>query len=118
MTQTLPEEDSMTTTVIEEDDEVILVDLQPAAGVRSVSADPKDIAAKSKEAIDHAMKSMRGMAKKTVKAIKEIPVTERPHKVEVSFGLKLTAEGNAMVAKAGMEAAINVTMTWERKEKE
>jgi hypothetical protein len=108
----------MTTTQIEDDDEIILVEMTPTPGVRSVSIDPKDIAEKSKEAIDHAMKSMRGMAKKTVKAIKEIPVTERPHKLEVSFGLKLTAEGGALVAKAGVEAAINVTMTWERKEKE
>jgi hypothetical protein len=108
----------MTTMQIEDDDEVILVDLQPVSGIRSVSIDPKDMAEKSKEAIDHAMKSMRGMAKKTVKTIKEIPISERPHKVEVSFGLKLTAEGNALVAKAGVEAAINVTMTWERKEKE
>lgn len=103
---------------IEEDDELILVDLQPTAGVRSVSAAPKDIAEKSKEAINCAMKSMRGMAKKTAKAIKEIPVSERPHKVEVAFGMKLTAEGNAVVAKTGVEASINVTMTWERKIKE
>lgn len=108
----------MPTTQIEEEDEIILVDLQPTTGVRSVSADPKNIAEKSKEAIDHAMKSVRAMARKTVKAIKEIPVSERPHKVEVSFGLKLTAEGNAVVAKAGMESAINVTMSWERKVKD
>ena len=108
----------MPTMQIEDDDEVILVDLQPVAGIRSVSIDPKDVIGKSKEAIDHAMKSMQGMAKKTVRAIKKIPVSERPHTVEVSFGLKLTAEGNAVVAKAGVEAAINVKMTWERKEKE
>ena len=109
----------MTTIKIEEEDEVILVDLQPAAGLRSVSAiDPKDIALKSQEAIDHAMSSMRGMAKKTVRAIKKIPISERPHTVEVSFGLKLTAEGNAVVVKGGMEAAINVKMSWTRTEKE
>ena len=106
----------MTTMQIEDEDDVILVDLQPVAGIRSVSIDPKDMAEKSKEAIDHAMKSMQSMAKKTVRAIKKIPISERPHTVEVSFGLKLTAEGNALVAKAGMEAAINVTMTWNRKE--
>lgn len=106
----------MPTTQIEEEDEVILVELEPVAGVRSVSNDPKELVEKSKAALDHAMKSVRGMARKTVKAIKAIPVTERPHVVEVSFGLKMTAEGNAVVAKAGMEAAINVTMTWEREE--
>jgi hypothetical protein len=54
----------MTTTQIEADEEVILVELTPVAGVRSVSIDPKDIALKSQEATDHAMKSMQGMAKK------------------------------------------------------
>lgn len=108
----------MPTTQVEEDDEIILVELTPVAGVRSVSIDPKDVLEKSKQAIDHAMKSMQGMAKKTVRAIKKIPVSERPHTVSVSFGLKLTAEGNAVVAKAGAETSLNVTMTWERKEKE
>ena len=107
----------MTTTQIEEDDEVILVELAPTAGVRSVSISPTDMLEKSKEAMDHAMKSIRGMAKKTVRTIKEIPISERPTTISVEFGLKLNAEGNAVVAKAGMEATLNVTMTWEHKAK-
>ena len=107
----------MTTTQIEENDEVILVELTPTAGVRSVSISPTDMLEKSKEAMDHAMKSIRGMAKKTVRSIKEIPISERPTTISVEFGLKLNAEGNAVVAKAGMEATLNVTMTWEHKAK-
>ncbi len=107
----------MTTTQIENDDEVILVELTPTAGVRSVSLSPTDLLEKSKEAMDHAMKSIRGMAKKTVRSIKEIPISERPTTISVEFGLKLNAEGNAVVAKAGMEATLNVTMTWENKAK-
>ena len=107
----------MTTTQIEENDEVILVELTPTAGVRSVSISPTDMLEKSKEAMDHAMKSIRGMAKKTVRSIKEIPISERPTTISVEFGLKLNAKGNAVVAKAGMEATLNVTMTWEHKGK-
>ncbi len=107
----------MATTQIEEDDEVILVELTPTAGVRSVSISPTDMLEKSKEAMDHAMKSIRSMAKKTVRTIKEIPISERPTTISVEFGLKLNAEGNAVVAKAGMEATLNVTMTWEHKGK-
>ena len=99
---------------VQDDDEVILVEFAPVAGVRSVSLSPKDIAEKSKEAIDDALKSMRKMAKKSMKAIREIPVTERPSIISVSFGLKLNAEGGAVIAKAGVEAGINVTMTWQR----
>ncbi len=107
----------MTTTQIEDDVEVILVELTPTAGVRSVSLSPTDMLEKSKEAMDYAMKSIRGMAKKTVRSIKEIPISERPTTISVEFGLKLNAEGNAVVAKAGMEATLNVTMTWEHKAK-
>ena len=107
----------MTTVQVEEDDDFILVELTPMAGVRSVSLNPKDVAEKSKEAMDHAMKSIRRMARKTVKAVKAIPVTERPTTISVAFGLKLNAEGNAVVTKAGMEATLNVTMTCEHKDK-
>jgi len=104
----------MPTLEVQDDDEIILVEFAPVPGVRSVSLSPKDAIEKSQEAIEWALKSMRGMAKKTAKAIKEIPVAERPGTIAVSFGLKLTAEGGAVVAKAGVEAGINVTMTWQR----
>lgn len=107
----------MTTTPIKEDDEVILVELTPVAGVRSVSLSPADMLEKSKEAMDDAMKSISSMARKTVKAVKEVPISERPTTISVSFGLKLNAEGNAVVAKAGMEATLNVTMTWTHNNK-
>ena len=96
----------------EDDEEVIIVEFAPVPGVRSVSLSPKDTLEKSQEAIEDALKKMRGMTKKTVRAIKEIPITERPGTIAVSFGLKLTAEGGAVLAKAGVEAGINVTMTW------
>jgi hypothetical protein len=97
---------------IAEDEEIILVEFAPVPGVRSVSLSPKDALEKSQEAIEDALKKMRGMAKKTVRAIKEMPITERPGTIAVSFGLKLTAEGGAVLAKAGVEAGINVTMSW------
>lgn len=99
---------------VQDEDEVILVEFAPVAGVRSVSLSSKDIVEKSREAIDDALKTMRKMAKKSVKAIREIPVTERPNTISITFGLKLNAEGGAVIAKAGVEAAINVTMTWQR----
>ena len=104
----------MATIQVEEDDDVILVEFAPVPGVRTVSLSPADIAEKSTEAVDQALQMMRTMAKKSMKAIREIPVTERPNTISVSFGLKLNAEGSAVVAKAGVEAAINVTMTWQR----
>ena len=107
---------------VQDDDEVILVDFAPAPGVRSVSRGAKEILEESIEnsqkAIDRAMKSIRGMAKKTVRSIKAIPVSERPDTISVSFGLKLDAEAGAVVAKAGAEASLNITMTWTRTDEE
>jgi hypothetical protein len=107
----------MATVQIENDEDLILVDLAPAAGVRSVSLSPQDLVEKSKDAMEHAMKTVRRMAKKTMKTIQAIPVSERPTTFEVQFGLKLNAEGNALVTKVGGEASINVTMSWEHKSK-
>ena len=59
----------MATIQVEEGDDVILVELTPTAGVRTVSVSPKIMAEKSKDAMAHAMKSIRRRAKKTVKAI-------------------------------------------------
>ena len=103
----------MSTLEVEDEDEIIIVEFAPVPGVRSVSLTPKDVIEKSQEAIDDALKKMRGMAKKTAKAIQKIPVSEKPNTISVSFGFKLTAEGGVVLAKAGLEAGINITMTWQ-----
>jgi hypothetical protein len=41
-------------------------------------------------------------------------LVERPSKVEVDFGLVLTAEAGALVASASTAASFNVKLTWER----
>ncbi|HJS19372.1 MAG TPA: CU044_2847 family protein [Anaerolineales bacterium] len=99
---------------VQHDDEVILVEFAPVAGVRSVSISPKDAIEKSQQALEHALATMRAMAKKTATTIKAMPLTEKPNTISVEFGLKLTAEGGAVLAKASVEAGINVTMTWQK----
>ena len=106
----------MATIPFEEDDELILVEFEEV-GVRAVSADPGEWLEKSQKAIDRSMTTVKRMAKKAVRTIKGIPISERPTKVEFQFGIKMTGEAGAVVAKAGAEAAITVTMTWEHKAK-
>ena len=107
----------MSTLQIEDDDEVILVEFEDESGLRSVSNDPSDLLEKSKNAIERSMKTVKSMAKKAVKTIKEIPVSERPSTFQFQFGIKMNGEAGAVVAKVGAEAAITVTMTWEHKDK-
>mgnify|MGYP000291886897 CR=1 FL=1 len=101
-----------------DEQDVILVDLSPAQGMRGMnfSATSPDLREKSQEVVDKAMGTIRAMAAKVVKTVKEIKVSERPNKVEVQFGIKFDAEAGALVAKASTETAIAVTLTWEHKE--
>ena len=105
----------MTTVQPENQDDYILVDFDES-GVQSMSFGPTDIIAKSEEAIDRAMGTVRSMAAKAMASIQAIKVSERPTTFQVEFGIKLDAEAGAMVAKVGSEASITVTMTWEHKD--
>jgi hypothetical protein len=96
---------------------IILVDLGPASGVRGVASfSPEMMAERSAEAIDKAMGTIRAMSVRVVNTIREIKISERPSKVEVEFGITMTADADALVAKVGTEAAITVTLTWEHKD--
>jgi hypothetical protein len=97
----------------QDEENVILVEFTPAPGVRSVSFDTMDVIEKSTDAIDDAMKSIRIMSKKVVKTITSISISERPSVISVSFGIKLNAEGGAVISRASEEASINITMTWQ-----
>jgi hypothetical protein len=106
----------MDTIRFEEDDDIILVDFEGEARLRSVSNVPEDFVEKSKKAIERSMKTVQRMAKKAVKTIQAIPISERPSTVQFQFGIKMSGEAGAVVAKVGSEAAITVTMTWNHKE--
>ena len=102
-------------------DAPILVDfsmpgVQPVAIMRG-GEELEKLAEKSQKALDQAMNTIHHMAQRVVVTMKALPKSELPDKVEVEFGLKLDAEAGAMIAKAGAEASIVVTLAWERPEK-
>ena len=43
-----------------------------------------------------------------------VELAGRPDELQIEYGIKLDVEGNALVAQAGAEAAISVTVTWKR----
>lgn len=107
----------MVTVSFEEDEDIILVEFETGSGLRSVDRETTDeLVEKSKLAIERSMKTVQRMAKKAIQAIQAIPISERPTTFQFEFGIKLSGEMGAVVAKAGAEAAITVTMTWEHKE--
>jgi len=104
-------------------DEVILVDfgdggggLVPVSrGGGKLGEVTGELVEKSKEALDKAMDTIQGMAKRTIAAAKNL--TDPPDAIEVEFGIKLDAQAGALIAQAGTEASIIVKMTWRPKER-
>jgi hypothetical protein len=97
-------------------DTPILIEFAPQPGVRGISRmSAADLAKKSAEAVEAAMGTIKSMARR-VSALHD----EMPHeftRIEIDFGVKLDAEAGALLAKAGGEASLNVTLTWERPDK-
>ena len=92
---------------------VILVELAPRPGVQQVALpQPAELAQRSAQALDKAWDTIRAMAERTSTLIDDL--AGNPDEVQLEYGLKLDVEGNAMIAKAGAEAAISVSVTWKR----
>jgi hypothetical protein len=100
-----------------DEETTIIVEFPEKRGFRESSLSPEELAKKSMEAIKTAMQSIYRMSRQTVAMLKTIPSTERPSQAEVEFGIKFDAEAGAVLAKAGVEANINIKLVWE-KEKE
>jgi Trypsin-co-occurring domain 1 len=96
------------------EDPPILVEFEPSPGAYEVSLSSEDLAKKSAEALDRAMHTIRQMAQHVIATIDTLP--RRPVQVEVDFGIVLNSEANALIAKVGVGATINVKLVLEPKE--
>ena len=90
----------------------ILVELKPKPGVQQVARTPADLAERSAEALANATSTILAMADWVNTTIDDL--AGDPNTVQVEFGITLNVEGQALIAKAGAEAAISVSLTWER----
>ena len=77
-----------------------------------IHASDKEFASASKMAVDRAMQNIRDIAQKISKTIDSL--VEKPSEVEVSFGVRFDAESSAVIAKAGIDASLNVKLKWQR----
>jgi hypothetical protein len=99
-------------------DITILVEFPDRPGVHQASLwnlSKEELAAKSKEALDKAMTVIEGMAQRASQLKDKIPHDFT--QAEIEFGVKLDYEVGALLAKAGAEGSITVTLTWERAKK-
>lgn len=105
-------------TLTTDDGTPILVEFAPRAGVEQVSLwqlSPEELAARSEQALDQAMGAIRHMAGRMSALRDAIPAEFS--EVEIEFGIKLDYQAGALLAKAGAEGSLKVTLTWKRKDK-
>lgn len=98
--------------IAETDTPQIVVELVSAKGVQKVGRSPEDLAKATSEALDRAMDTIRGMAIRTKTAVDSLGDV-MPKDVEVTFGIKLTAEAGAIVTKVGGEAQLEIKLVWK-----
>lgn len=94
----------------EQKQDTILVEFQQRSGLRQVALNAPDAVERSAQAVDQAMGTIRGMAERLRATVAEMSI--RPEGVQVSFGIKFDTEAGAVIAKAGVEASVNVTLMW------
>ena len=66
---------------------------------------------KSDKAIKKAMILVQDMSQKVNSTVKDME--GKPNHVEVQFGIKFDTEWGILIAKASMEASMNVRLTWD-----
>ena len=101
------------TDFVPDPDAPILIEFVPAAGVREVSLRAPDLQKLSADAMKSAMNTIYNTAREVTDTIGSLAA--KPSRVEVQFGITLSAEAGALIAKGGANAAFNITLTWEPK---
>jgi len=92
----------------------LLVETTPVVGTEQTSALDKAQAAVA-EGFDRAQAAIVAVAESTVSTIGQLAKQSvRPDEVEVTFGLRFSAQGNVIVAGAAGEATLEVTLTYRR----
>ena len=72
-----------------------------------------DVASQVAGSFRTALETIRLVAGATVKEIRSIDVSSSPDEFQLQFGIKLSGEYGALVAKASGEAQISVTLTYK-----
>lgn len=93
---------------------LILIELSPRSGLRQVTRSTEDLAELSAKALDSAKSTVKNMAEWISTTIDDL--AGNPDEVSIEFGIKLDLEGQALIAKARAEAAINIKLTWKRED--
>jgi Trypsin-co-occurring domain 1 len=91
------------------DSVIVEMDDEQLAGFAPAAVSPGEIAARASESFESTIDKLIP----TVRAISDRMKQLAPDELEVSLGVKLTAEAGVIVAKAAGEANFTVTLSWK-----
>jgi len=92
----------------------VLVEFETKRGTQKTARGTDDLPEKSEKALEKSMNTIHNMADRMVNAVSDLKL--KPSSFELAFGIKLTAETGALIAKAGGEANFNVKLTWNNQD--
>jgi hypothetical protein len=104
--------------VLIETDETLPQEAQDAGrevtrGLRPPRPAPGEIVAAG-----HSLEAALGSVRPAVEAVARLMQQMAPDNWEVTFGIKLSAQAGALIARGGLEGNFQVRMTWQASEQE
>jgi hypothetical protein len=101
------------TTFTPDENAPLMIEITPTSGVQEVSFSPEELAARADEVMAKVMNAIHATSEQFSHMYDSLP--DQFTQVELSFGVKVTSEMGALIAKAGLEATFNVKLVWQKK---
>lgn len=89
----------------------VLVEIEPVVGTTRLGK-REDLIEDARTSFDKALSNVRGAATAALTQFRSM--SQQPTEVEIKFGVKLTAEAGAIIAKTGLEGTLEVTLRWKQ----
>jgi Trypsin-co-occurring domain 1 len=93
--------------------ETVYIEVEGAYGSEETAAVGETLE-KARDAFEQAKTTIVNVTKSMISAIQTLERETAPDQFELKFGVKFSAEGQAILVKAGLEATLDVTITYKR----
>jgi hypothetical protein len=98
-----------------EGQESLLVEVDEPIQGGLTKAGLTDTITKAQHTLEESLEKVKPAAQSIIKKLRKL--SDPPDEVEVSFGIKLSAEAGAVLASSGVEANYTVTLKWVKEAK-
>lgn len=98
-----------------EDGTIMLVEIEEHDQGTLVKASVGDTVTKAQQTLEKSLEKVKPAAQFVIQQLRKLH--DAPDEVQVSFGLKLSAEAGAVLASGGVEANYLVTLKWAKEKK-